>query len=798
MPAVLRFEPIPFGRYQLVERLAVGGMAEIFRAKTFGAHGFEKTLAVKRILPQLAADPEFVDMFINEARLMMRLNHPKVVQVLDFGQVHDQYFIAMEYVSGVDALALLRICARHRRRPTTGIAAHIAADVLDALDYAHKLRDAQGRPLGIVHRDISPSNIFISELGEVKLGDFGIARAHTRRLQTETGALKGKYGYMSPEMVSGADVDHRSDIFSVGVVLAELLMVRRLFMAKSELEVLLQVRDARLDRLDRYGRHVPPALRKILEAALARDPGQRFQDAAAFRDALHHFLFDQKRMIRPVEVRSFLERLQDLERQGETPTLKRVPQPVPPVFDRSAALTPALGAARPGQPDGGPHPDPARLVEAMRRKASLERESEYAAPTRERIEVRQSMPRLPATQGEETPAPPARSGSGGSGARADNGPRRRIALGPPPAAPPIPRALAEAGELLRLDGEEGLTALSELEGSASTRDFKSSESSSGRSGVTPGWRMATPTRPEEMAAGQISAAPLPPPDLSGELCDQSLARVLFGLANDAETGLLVLRRQELVKEIYLVDGDPQFVKSNQTDELFGQYLVRRGVISEGELAMALATLPHFGGKLGDALVSLKLIRPVQVLRHLTHQVRQKLLNAFAWESGSFAFYRGQLCQLEAAPLGLDAFEVIGAGINELSEDVLMRRLQPLLGRGLVSVSPPRGPPPGGRGGGGAGGGVGAGGGGGGAGGGGGGGGAPAAAPAGEIPGGSGAEGDLRPARWEAQPVRAAGSLRRQLEAAKLCSHPSPVAGGRSCLPGRGGLKRCGAAGSRLS
>lgn len=159
------FVPVDFGRYRLEERLAVGGMAEIFRAKTFGVHGFEKTIVIKRILPRLSEDREFVDLFIDEARVMTQLNHPKIVQVYDFGEVEGQLFIAMEYVEGLDLLELLRLCAKRRVRPTTAIAVHIIAEVLDALDFAHNLRGQGGQLLGVVHSDVSPSNIFVSSQG---------------------------------------------------------------------------------------------------------------------------------------------------------------------------------------------------------------------------------------------------------------------------------------------------------------------------------------------------------------------------------------------------------------------------------------------------------------------------------------------------------------------------------------------------------------------------------------------------------------------------------------------------------
>ena len=195
--------PSQFGRYTLLERLATGGMAEVFRAKIVSSHGFEKVIVIKRILPHLAADPSFVSMFIDEAKLMSQLTHPKIVQVLDFGDVAGQHFIALEFIDGADALALLRAAAQKRVRVPVNLVVYVIAEILDALDYAHTALDMSGRPMRIVHRDISPSNIFIARHGAVKLGDFGIAHTGDRAAETEAGTLKGKYGYMSPEQVVG-------------------------------------------------------------------------------------------------------------------------------------------------------------------------------------------------------------------------------------------------------------------------------------------------------------------------------------------------------------------------------------------------------------------------------------------------------------------------------------------------------------------------------------------------------------------------------------------------------------------
>jgi serine/threonine-protein kinase len=286
----MRSLPQSVGKYEVLERLAVGGMAELFKARASGEHGFEKLVVIKKILPQLAADPSFIQMFLDEARLTAQLDHPNIVHVFELGTDADTPYIAMQWVDGIDLLALMRECARTQIRLPAHLAALIARDVADALDYAHHVTASDGRPLGLVHRDISPGNVLLSRRGDVKLTDFGIARAAERQHKTEAGMLKGKYGYMSPEQVSGAELDGRSDVFSLAVVLVEMVTARRLFAAPSDLDVLLMVRDANLERLHRYSRDVPLELRVIAERALERRPEGRWATAGELRDALTGWL----------------------------------------------------------------------------------------------------------------------------------------------------------------------------------------------------------------------------------------------------------------------------------------------------------------------------------------------------------------------------------------------------------------------------------------------------------------------------------------------------------------------------
>lgn len=271
-------------------------MAELFKAQLTAQHGFEKLVTIKKILPHLAVDRSFIEMFIDEARLTAQLDHPHIVQVFELGTDADTPYIAMQFVDGLDVLGLLRECARAQIRLPPDIAAFIARDVLDALDYAHQAVDSSGRSLGVIHRDISPGNVLLSWRGDVKLTDFGIARAVERRHKTEAGTLKGKYGYMSPEQVSGGEVDYRTDIFTSGILLAEMVMARRLFTAANDLDILLQVRDARLERLHKYSSEFPEELRHIVVKALQRRPEARWQTAAAMRDALDEWLAAESRV----------------------------------------------------------------------------------------------------------------------------------------------------------------------------------------------------------------------------------------------------------------------------------------------------------------------------------------------------------------------------------------------------------------------------------------------------------------------------------------------------------------------
>src|SRR4029450_2271011 len=217
------FQPKPFGKYFLIEKLATGGMAEIYKAKNFGVDGFEKLLAIKRILPHCSSDKEFITMLIDEAKLSVALSHTNIAQVFDLGKVGTDYFISMEFVDGINLRELMNRAKETGAQLPEDISVYIVSEICKGLDYAHAKKDTDGNPLNIVHRDISPQNILISYEGEVKIVDFGIAKAATKAHVTQHGALKGKLLYMSPEQAWGKALDKRTDNFSLGVVLYEML-----------------------------------------------------------------------------------------------------------------------------------------------------------------------------------------------------------------------------------------------------------------------------------------------------------------------------------------------------------------------------------------------------------------------------------------------------------------------------------------------------------------------------------------------------------------------------------------------
>jgi serine/threonine protein kinase len=312
-------QPIPFGKYLLLDRINIGGMAEVWRGKTFGAGGFERLVAIKRILPNIAEDDEFISMFIDEAKISVQLAHANVAQIYELGQISNSYFIAMEYIPGKDMRAIFDRGRKKSEPAPIPLVAYCVSKMCEGLDYAHRKKDQMGQDLNIVHRDISPQNILISYEGEVKVIDFGIAKAAGKATKTQAGILKGKFGYMSPEQIRGLNLDRRSDVFAIGVCLYEMLTGERLFTGDSDFSVLEKVRKAEVEPPSKHNRRIPDQLEKIVLKALARDVDERYQYASEVGDDLQRFLITSDTIFGRKDLMQYMKSTfaEDVEREKQ-------------------------------------------------------------------------------------------------------------------------------------------------------------------------------------------------------------------------------------------------------------------------------------------------------------------------------------------------------------------------------------------------------------------------------------------------------------------------------------------------
>jgi len=576
-------KPVPprIGPYELLQRIATGGMAEVYLARREGPHGFQKLCALKRILPQLARDPDFTAMFVDEARVCARLGHPNIVQVFDFGEHAGDLYMAMEFVDGTTGARLIRAAASQDDDLPLEVSLHIALSVLRGLEYAHAAKDDDGQPLSLVHRDVSPGNVLIDRSGAVKLTDFGIARATEVEPRTEAGQLKGKLGYMSPEQVVGRTLDARSDLFTLAIVLAELVMLRPLFTGGSELDVLMRIRDADLTALDRSAGRVPDDVRAVLYRALSKDPLLRYPTAAAFAEAIEEVVRRRRLQLGPAKLAAWVEKLGLLDDgyEVEEDTEERISTAV---LDLDTETQEALRSS--DRPSSGPERDVSPQIYRVRQPDGM-------------IVGPMSYPRLVelfATGRMKTRSVIARESA-----------EYRLAT--------------EYPELSRFVTSPALRWESGFPDDAT--------------GVGPIDRVLFPSR-------------------------------VFQLVSKRETGCLMLNDGERRKKIYIVEGVPEFVASTDKHELLGEHLIARGQVLRMEVDMALAILPRFGGRLGDALVGLGVLRPIELFRAIHDQTTARFVEMFRWRTGEFGFLRGERSHEETFPMGVDPYELIARGVRE--------------------------------------------------------------------------------------------------------------------------------------
>ena len=578
--------PQRLGPYELLRRLATGGMAEVYLARRAGPHGFQKLVAVKRILPQFARDPDFVAMFVDEARVCARLGHPNIVQVFDFGEHDGELYMAMEYVDGTTAARLVRAAAGQGEDLPIDACLHITLSILRALEYAHGARDDEGRPLALVHRDVSPGNVLVDRTGAVKLTDFGIARAAEIERRTDAGQLKGKLGYMSPEQVVGRELDARSDIFTLGIVLAEMLILRPLFSGGKELDVLLRIRDADLSAIDRAAGRVPDDVRAVLFRALSRDPALRWPTAAAFAEAIEDVVRRRRMQVGPTRLAAVVEKL-GLVAGADTPE-----QETNDIAVMSTAPIECDTSTR-------------RVLRDEENAAARGADSKPLAPSIYRVQ------------------------------RSDG------TIAGPMSLPRLVELFA-TGEVVGSN-----TAIS-VENGRFKPSSECAEVARFTSSPALKWDADFPT--EAIDRGKLDPARLP--------------TRIFHLAVRRETGVLVLRDGARRKRVFFVEGAPECVTSTDKRELLGEFLIRRGQVLRMEVEMALAMLPRFGGRLGDALVGLGVLRPIELFRAVHDQTQERLAEVFRWKSGEIALARGVRSQEETFPLGVDPYELINRGVRD--------------------------------------------------------------------------------------------------------------------------------------
>lgn len=683
-------------------------MAEIYRAKTYGAAGFEKEFAIKLILPTLVGDQEFVDMFINEAKIAVSLYHANVVQVFDLGEIDGQYYIAMEYVRGKDLLEVLARCAERNLKIPLDLVLFIGMEMLKGLSFAHRATDPFGEELNIIHRDVSPSNILISYAGDVKVGDFGVAKARIQRTLTESGTLKGKVGYMSPEQVVGESIDARSDIFAAGIVFFEALSMSRLFVGNSDLEVMLQVRDAAIgERLERT-QPLPSGLAAIVQRALAKHKEERYQSSGEFYQALVDFSYKHGIKVTGSDLSNFMRRLFADEIEEEKAKLLAQPR---------QSWGEGAESAQESKQDDSPHLEPAALqagpqvaaraagapAEKPGDKADKKEAAAYDSASAKNIGAqdtnvaeggagkKHSVPQELGTDFYRAEEP---ISSGTSHVElTDYNPDAKIERGDTIRAPRTDGA-QEAGELDQtsavFSGDEQRTPLTPPLKELAARvgqdvdDTLAYEHDNARSDNPVGlFSEDSPVHEDSFASLSRGDEPTTAEyqrrteakeenfklqkdyaSYEGLLQKVPFARILAHLYRSKATGRLYVQSGAVEKSIYLRDGEPILIRSNKESERFGDFLVRRGRITQAQVEDALARLDEWGGRLGDALVANGAIEGGELFKLLSAQMLEKLLDIFTWPLGHYGYYENQEPSIMGYPLGINTYSTIVAACRE--------------------------------------------------------------------------------------------------------------------------------------
>lgn len=632
-----------FGKYELLDKIGAGGMAEIYKARYIGIDGFEKVLVLKKILPNFADNTAFIKMLINEAKLTSSLQHVNIVQIFELGEINDQYYIAMEYVNGRDLLKIMAQASKIRLRVPPKIVVYLLSEVCKGLGYAHGACDSDGNNLHIIHRDVSPSNIIVSQQGEVKIMDFGVARATQQNSgveKTRAGTLKGKLGYMSPEQVTGKTIDHRADIFSLGIVFFEMLTLKRLFLGRTDLDTMINIRDANIDeKLKKYS-FIPEDIHPILRRALAKDPNQRYQTAEELHEELLDYLFTNQLKVTHRTLQTYVDALFSNNPREElaahfpretfdpnaAPATAAVAKSLPKVDARAADPTPTESPRTEG-PNGTVVPEPAEEV------------------------------------AETSDAP-----AGAEGSVVDD-PKQRESGVVDADEQSLSRSLFrlrdQDGNVVGPISYHGLVNLIQARSIADDELISVDEKTWVTVRAIPDLAKQFPTQqpPEETR----------PPRYKGAATPFTMPRLIYRLSINKIDGRLRLVHETTVKEIWLNHGAPVHVSSNMRTELMGEFMVARQFITVDQLEEALRHTDEFQGRLGDVLIALRMIQPHQLYEILRQQFIERILEIFTWTRGEYFFYLGDEPRTELLPFNISWLELLTEGARSRVPFPLLER-----------------------------------------------------------------------------------------------------------------------------
>lgn len=595
------------GPYEIERTIACGGMAEVYVARRMGSHGFQKKVALKCILPQYVSDPDFVGMFIDEARLAARLDHPNIVHVFDFGEADQSFYLAMEMVEGSNVSRLLRASTHDPYPIPVPAVLHIVLCAAKALEYAHSLTTESGTPLHIVHRDVSPANLLLSTQGNVLLSDFGIARSAQTLPRTQEGHIRGKLGYMSPEQVSGDAIGPASDIFTLMTVFAELLIRRPMFGSGNDIDVLLRIRGCDLKNLREHGKNISPVLLDLIESTLVQNPADR-PTASQLRKKLEQLAKDfGGASSGDLEIQKLLLKyeLAPLDHPDLQAVLKRAPTLPPINIKTSDRIRHELGQT---------------IIDDGKSPMLAQTNVLHEQPLQYDILLpdQKLLSNLPYHEVV-----------------------KKIVLGEI-----SPHSMA------RIQDAQDFHHLREHD------DFKRF--------VSPAfaWDHTLEHEDDDTLAYK-----------RGVIEPHTILSLIHNIHKRHQTGALNLRNGSHKKRLFFIDGKVDFVSSNNKKELFGEYLIQNGYCIRMEVEMGLSMLQRWNGKLGDALVSMGVLRPIHVFKALASQLRDRIDEAFSWEDGEWEFHEDLKALEETFPLPVETFELIRDAVARLEPKRLERSLK---------------------------------------------------------------------------------------------------------------------------